>query len=299
MALKKGLVFFLIFIIITGTITGLTGCALSQDNAQFTVRISGPPGAEFTGSCTYEVKDLIGSRTAEAEVQGAFTTEKTTLEYLITATEISGIITNKTPEKPIKIVLLKDGEEVRRVDELGEGEAYLAWYPPLTIDTEAQEAKGYRYEPVEPAGNVLETGYFTAEEKNKIAGLIGKISPETKQQFEEQYQNLITALDDPAYAVRSDPFWKTTEPYEQLFKLYQDDGDKILPLIFQKLEEGEALVNYSLGSLMVDIGLQKHSEVVDKIRYEDLHGRYTEDGLYILPYSATTMRLAKALLAVL
>jgi hypothetical protein len=299
MEIKKVLRLIIVGIVFTGLLAGITGCAIGPDNIQFTVRLSGPPGAEFTGSCTYKVKDLIGSRTLEAEVQGAFTDGKTTIEYTIAGTEISGKITNKTPEKPITIVLLKDGIEVRRVDELGEGEAYLAWYPPITVDTEAQEAKGYRYEPVEPAGNVVETGYFTDEETNKIDGLIEKIAPETKQQFEEQYQALITAINEPAYAVRSDPFWKTTGPYENLLKSYQDEGDKILPFIFQKLEGGQTLADHSVGSLLADIASEKHPDVLAQIQFEDLHGRYTEDGLYILPYSASTVRLAKGLLAVL
>jgi hypothetical protein len=297
--MKKGLRLIIAGIVFTGLLVGSSGCAIGPDNFQFIVRLTGPAGAEFTGSCTYEVKDLIGSRTIEADVQGAFTTETTTIEYTIAGTEISGKITNKTPDKPITIVLLKNGVEVRRVDELGEGDAYLAWYPPITIDTEAQEAKGYRYEPVEPAGNVVETGYFTDDETNKIAGLIEKIAPEIKQQFEEQYQALITAINDPAYAVRSDPFWKTTGPYENLLKLYQDEGDQILPLIFEKLEGGQTLADHSLGSLMVDIASEKHADVLGQIQFEDLHGRYTEDGVYILPYSASTIRLAKGLLAVL
>jgi hypothetical protein len=297
--LKKGLAFLLIFIILAGTLTGLSGCAIGPDNVKFTVRISGPPGAEFTGSCTYEVKDLIGSRTLEAEVQGTLTEETPVLEYEIKGTEISGKITNTTPEKPITIILLKDDIEVIRTDELGEGEAYLAWYPPITVDTATLEAEGYQYTPCEPPGNVMETAYFNIEETNKINGLIGKIAPETKQQFEEQYQSLMAVFDDPQYAVRSDPFWKTTEPYEQLLELYDDEGDVILPLIFQKIDERGAEVSCCLGSLLADIALQKHPDVLEKINYEDQHGRYTEDGLYILPYSATTMRLAKALLAVL
>ncbi len=296
--MKKGLRLIIAGIVLAGLLAGISGCAISQDNSQFIVRLTGPAGAEFTGSCTYQVKDLIGSRTIEAAVQGTFTTETTTIEYTIAGTEISGKITNKT-DKPITIVLLKDGIEVRRVDELGEGDAYLAWYPPIIVDTEAQEAKGYRYEPVEPAGNVVETGYFTDEETNKIAGLIEKTAPETKQQFEEQYQALITAINEPAYAVRSDPFWKTTGPYENLLKSYQDEGDKILPLIFQKLEGGQNLAEHSLGSLLADIASEKHVDVLGQIQFEDRHGRYTEDGLYILPYSASTMRLAKGLLAVL
>jgi hypothetical protein len=297
--MKKVPQFIIISIVLTGILAGISGCALGQDNAQFTVRVSGPPGAEFTGSCNAEVKDLIGSRTVGGEVEGTFTTEKTTIEYLIKGMEISGKITNKTPDKPITIVLLKDGIEVRRIDDLQEGEAYLAWYPPITINTEAQEAKGYWYEPSEPPGNIIETGYFTDEEKNKIAGLVEKTAPETRLQFENQYQDLITAVNDPAFAVRSDPFWKTTEPYQQILGLYEDKGDQILPLIFQKLDGHDALVNNSLGSLMADIALQKHPDVLEKINNEDLHGRYTEDGSYILPYSATIMRLAKGLLAVI
>jgi hypothetical protein len=297
--MKKGLAFLLIFIILAGTLTGLSGCAIGPDNVKFTVCISGPPGAEFTGSCTYKVKDLIGSRTVEAEVQGELTTETPALQYEIMGTEISGKITNTTPEKPITIVLLKDDVEVRRADELGEGEVHLAWYPPIIVDIAILEAEGYRYEPCETAGNLVEIGYFTTEEKNKIDGLIEKIAPETKQQFEERCQDLIAVLNDPQYAVRCDPFWKTTEPYEQLLELYDDEGDLILPLIFQKIDESDAMASCCLGSLLADIALQKHPDVLEKINYENQHGRYTEDGLYILPYSATTMRLAKALLAVL
>jgi hypothetical protein len=295
--MKKVLGVMMTSVILTGLLAGISGCALSQDNAQFTVLVSGPPGAEFTGSYSCEVKDLIGTRTVGGEVAGTFTTGETTFEYLIKGTEISGKITNKTPDKPITIVLLKDGVEVRRIDGLEAGEATLAWYPPMTIDTKAQEAKGYQYEPSETPGNVIETGYFTDEEKSKIAGLVEKISPETKLEFESQYQNLTTAVNDPAYALRSDPFWETTEPFQQILSFYEDKGDQILPLIFQRLEGNDTLVNNSLGSLMADMALQKHPDVLEKINDEDQHGRYTEDGDYILPYSGVTMRLAKALLA--
>jgi hypothetical protein len=295
--LKKGLAIVLILVIIAGTLAGLSGCAVGPDNVKFTVSISGPPGAEYTGSCTYKVKDLIGSRTVEADVQGELTEATPVVEYEIMGTEISGKIINKTPQKPITIVLLKDDVEVRRADELGEGEADLAWYPPIIVDIAKLEAEGYRYETAAYQGNLIEIGYFTQEETNKINGLIEKIAPETKQQFEERYQSLVTVLNDPQYAVRSDPFWETTEPYAQLQELYDNKGDLILPLIFQKIDENGDLMNNALGGLMADIALKKHPDVLEKINYENQHGRYTEDGLYILPYSATTMRLAKGLLA--
>jgi hypothetical protein len=297
--LKKGLAIVLILIITGGTLAGLSGCAIGPDNVKFTVSISGPPGAEFTGSCTYKVKDLIGSRTVEAEVHGELTEAMPVVEYEIMGTEISGKITNTTPQKPITIVLFKDNVEVRRADELGEGEADLAWYPPIIVDMGKLEAEGYRYETAESPGNLIEIGFFTQEENDKINRLIEKSAPETKQQFEERYQNLLVVLNDPQYAIRSDPFWETTDPYKSLFEFYDDKGDLILPLIFQKINEKGDLMNNVLGSLMADIALKKHPGVLEKINYEDQHGRYTEDGLYILPYSATTMRLAKALLAVL
>ncbi len=297
--MKKGLRLVIVGIVFAGLLAGISGCAISQDNARFTFRVTGPPGAEFTGSCTYTVKNLIGSDTKESEVEGTFTSTKTIYEYNIPATEISGKITNKTPDKPITVVLLKDGLEVRRIDELTEGEINLAWYPPITIDTKSMEAQGYKYENVEPPGNILETAYFTDAETNKIAGLIDKIGSAIKQQFEDQYQQLMTALVDPQYAVRSDPFWTKTEPYQQLLDLYRDKGDLILPLIFQHLDSGDALANYAAGSLLADMAVAKHADVLAKLRNEDLHGRYTEDGLYILPYSANTMRLAKELLAIL
>jgi hypothetical protein len=235
----------------------------------------------------------------EAEVQGELTQTTPVLVYEIKGTEISGKITNNTPDKPISIVLLKDDVEVRRTNELGEGEAYLSWYPPIIVDLTKREAEGYNYETTELPGNLIETGYFTTEETEKINGLIEKVAPETKQLFEEEYQDLMVVLNEDQYSVRSDPFWKTTEPYEQLLQLYDDKGDKILPLIFQKIDQNDALMNYALGDLMADIALKKHPDVLEKINYEDKHGRYTEDGLYILPYSATTMRLAKGLLAVI
>jgi hypothetical protein len=295
--MKKGLAFIIVVFVLAGALMGLTGCAIGPDNVTFNVQISGPPGAEFTGNCTYEVKDLIGSRTVEAEVQGEFTNETPVLEYEIRGTEISGTIINETPDKPITIVLFKDNIEVKRTDGLGEGEANLSWYPPITVNIATQEAQGYQYETAGSPSNLIEIGSFTQEETNKINGLIEKIAPETKQQFEERYKNLVAVVEDSRYAVRSDPFWKVTEPYQQLLKLYDDKGDTILPLIFQKIEKSDTLMNYALGDLMADIALKKHQDVLERINYENQHGRYTEGGLYILPDSATTMRLAKALLA--
>jgi hypothetical protein len=297
--MKKGVRLITGFIVFAGLLTGISGCAVGPDNVKFTVRLSGPVGAEFRGSCTYEVKDLIGSRTEEAQIQEVFTEDKTTLEYTIAGTEISGKINNLTPEKPITIVLLKDGEEVRRIDALGEGEAYLAWYPPIIVNTKAQEPRGYRYETEGDTGNIRETAFFTAEETAKITSLVEKIPPDTKRQFEEKVQALMTELDDPVYQVRSDPYWTTTEQYKQLLQFCREQGEKVWPLIFQHLDNEGTLEVFVYGSLLVDVSIDKYPDILARIRLEEQHGRYTEDGLYILPYTASTMRLAKELLAIL
>jgi hypothetical protein len=108
----------------------LMGCA---DNSQFTLQVSGVSGLEFTGHCTHEVKHLDGSVTENTDVAGKINATQPTFQFVMSGTEIACVIHNDTPDKPITIVLFKDGVEVKRVQtDSNESnyDFYIDYYPP-------------------------------------------------------------------------------------------------------------------------------------------------------------------------
>jgi hypothetical protein len=108
----------------------LVGCG---DNSQFTLQISGPSGMEFSGFCTYEMKELTGSVTKSIDFEGQINDTQPFLEYVMSGTETSCFIYNSEPYTPITLVLFKDGQEVNRVrtnsSELNYN-IYIDYYPP-------------------------------------------------------------------------------------------------------------------------------------------------------------------------
>jgi len=120
------------FLVLAGLLVGLAVCPgiRSPVNAVFTVKVIGTEGTEFEGFCTHEVKYVIGSRTEATDLQGEMTADKNTLEFVIPGIEISCVINNKTPGNSITVILLKDGNEVKRV-EGAEYDFYLDYYPPV------------------------------------------------------------------------------------------------------------------------------------------------------------------------
>jgi hypothetical protein len=83
----------------------------SWENKELIVKVTGTEGTEFEGSCTHEVKYLIGSRTEVTNLQGVMTADKNTFEFVILGTEISSRITCKTPGKNITVIYVIDGIE--------------------------------------------------------------------------------------------------------------------------------------------------------------------------------------------
>jgi hypothetical protein len=111
---------------------GMTSCSgdiISPSNSEFAIRVSGPPGVEFTGFCTHEVKYLTGSRTEETDIEGKLTESSPVLDFMVTGTEISCRVATATTGTPVTVVLIKDGEEVARMDDV-EYAAYMDFYPP-------------------------------------------------------------------------------------------------------------------------------------------------------------------------
>ncbi|MGD1119396.1 MAG: hypothetical protein ABR886_07905 [Dehalococcoidales bacterium] len=296
--MNKRTVTFIILCLLVSLLAGVSGCSgsfRSRSNAEFTIRVTGPAGAEFTGAATCEVKYLIGSRTEETDFQGALTAAKTALDFKATGTEISCKITPKNPDSPITVILLKDGTEVRRIENI-ELDSYISWYPPIIVDT-TKATEGVRYEPAEQAGNVNEIVTFTAAEKAKIARLIGKIPTEIRQQFANEYQAWKTTWDDPKYAAMSSPFWTTVDEYKQIVAFCQAQGKQVWPLLFQQLEgEDPAFI---VNDALIDGTRPACEPILEKIRQDNLHEHYTQDSQFILPYAAGPLLLAKALLVLL
>ena len=129
----KNRLLVVVLLVLVGVLIGLAvGPRIrSWENAEFTIKVIGAEGTEFEGFCTHEVKYVIGSRTEETDIQGEMAADKNTFEFAIPGIEISCAITNKTPGKPITIILLRDGAEVKRVEGAGY-DFYLDYYPPLS-----------------------------------------------------------------------------------------------------------------------------------------------------------------------
>lgn len=298
MNMKKPLPLFMSCLIFIALIV-LSGCSgiRSLENSRFTIEVAGPPGAEFEGFCTHEVKYIYGSRTEETSIQGKIMADKKTFEFVIPGGEISCKITNKTPEKPITVILRKDGAEVKRVEGL-EYDWYLSYFPPQIVDTAAKAAQGIRYVPSEHAGTVNEIVEFTEAEKTKIADLIEKLPQEVKQQFDVKYEAWKATWTDPVIMIQSDPrAFARSGPYKQLLQFCREQGAAVWPLIFERLNIDRVFI---AANLLEDLTLDKYSNLLDTIREDSQHERYTGKGDYIAPsQEANVMKYAKELLALL
>jgi hypothetical protein len=280
-------------------LVAFVGCtnAKSSENAEFTIKVSGSEGVEFEGFCTHEVKYNSGSRTEETDIQGKMTAEKNTYEFIIPGIEISCKITNKTPGKPITILLLKDGIEVKRVEGT-ENDFYLSYYPRLTVDTSEKAALGIRYVPSEHVGTVNEIVEFTEAEKAKIADLIETLPPEVRQQYAVEYEAWQDTWDTPEFQLRSNSrAYTQSEQYKQLLIYCQEQDTAVWPLIFEKLNTDRV---YIVAVLIEDLTLDKHSSIMNTVRGESQSERYIETGDYIAPSAeANVMKYVKELLALL
>jgi hypothetical protein len=124
---------FVAAIIVMGLAAGVISCSggiKSPSNMDFTIRISGQPGAEFTGFCTHEVKYLTNSRTEETEINGKITSDKPELEFSVSGIELSCKIEPQTPDLPITITALKDDAEFYHIENTVL-DTYFAWYAPV------------------------------------------------------------------------------------------------------------------------------------------------------------------------
>jgi hypothetical protein len=133
MNLKQLVASFTAVIIVVGLAAGVISCSggiKNPSNMDFTIRISGQPGAEFTGFCTHEVKYLTNSRTEETKISGKITPDKPELEFSVRGIEISCKIEPQTPDLPITITALKDNTEFYHVENTAL-DTYFAWYPPM------------------------------------------------------------------------------------------------------------------------------------------------------------------------
>lgn len=293
--MKKELAFFTVVLVLVSLLAGIPGCTNSRSpqNAQFTIQVSGLPGTEFTGSCTSEVKYTKGSRTEETDIQGTMTADKTTFEFTVPGTEISCKISPKSPDNPVTVVLLKNGTEVKRVENIGY-DSYISWYPPVIIDT-AKAPPGYRYEPNDYDNSLTEIVESTEAETTKISELTKKLPLEVTQQFTSKYEAWQITWDDPKYAMMSSPYWTTVDEYKQLVTFCRAQGKKVWPLLFQELISADR--QFIVESAIIDATRPDCEPILEKIRQENLHEHYTNDGRYIMIYSSATMKLAKELLA--
>lgn len=86
---------------------------------------------EYQGFCTCEVKYLGNSHTEETNIVGKMEQNNGFDVFEFKATEVSCRIDNLTLEQPMKIVLWKDGNEIKHIESEGvQHDFYIDYYPP-------------------------------------------------------------------------------------------------------------------------------------------------------------------------
>jgi hypothetical protein len=136
---------------------------------------------------------------------------------------------------------------------------------------------------------------FSDCEKAKLIKLIDRLTENVRQSFNAKYEAWKATWTDPKLIVHSNPrhFVQSGE-YKRFLEYCRKQDKAIWPLLFQKLGQGDDLVQIPLGILTGadygDVGVEVMEEVA--------RNRYTPEGAYIAPSPrANWMRYLKRLLA--
>ncbi|MBT4512658.1 MAG: hypothetical protein HOC20_10675 [Chloroflexi bacterium] len=118
-------------------------CEASPENSKFMIRVSGPAGMEFLGSVIHEVECSKGSEMQVMDISGTIGDDGGPLEFVASGIYIGCGIRSKTPDKPMTVVLLKDGIEIDRAETTAEDpyEVSVDYYPP-DVQWEENEVDG-------------------------------------------------------------------------------------------------------------------------------------------------------------
>jgi hypothetical protein len=128
--MQRGLIFTTVFVFLLMNFVACSSIK-SPVNSDFKIVVTGPEGMEYRGFCTYEVEYIGNKRTEETDINGKIDQDNGSGIFKMKAIEISCRIDNLTPEKPMEIILLKDGDEIKHIKSEGEQhDFYIDYCPP-------------------------------------------------------------------------------------------------------------------------------------------------------------------------
>ena len=119
---------------------------------------------------------------------------------------------------------------------------------------------------------------FTEYENDKLKKHSAILSKELKNSFAIKYSTWKNTWNDPAVHIHSSPRkYAESEAYKELLKDCITEGKPILPLVIQKLDEGD----YFVRNLLEDLTFGEYEYLMDEVRNERKNNLYDEKGVFI------------------
>ncbi|MCK4662362.1 MAG: T9SS type A sorting domain-containing protein [Bacteroidales bacterium] len=143
---------------------------------------------------------------------------------------------------------------------------------------------------------VMDDVSFTSNELDKLNSKINEISFDTKNEFNNKYEKWKETWIKPEISQYSDPKkYAESDEYKLFIKFCKSKGEKIWPLLIEKLDEGTFFVINPLE----DLTLKENMDLLDEVKNENKLNKNNINGAYIVrsPY-INAMKYAKKLLFV-
>lgn len=182
-----------------------------------------------------------------------------------------------------------------RGNDYGNVSNYYRWSGTYASGAFLQTTGGMTFEESIKRGlTIPEKVELSVDEKAKLSNLIDNIPEEVKQEFNTKYGAWKETWDDPNLSIYSNPrMYTQSRQYEEFLNYSKEQGKAIWPLLFQKYEQGDDLVQEPL----IGLTYTEYGSFLDEIRQESAKERYTAEGAYIAPSeNANMMKYIKKLL---
>jgi hypothetical protein len=139
---------------------------------------------------------------------------------------------------------------------------------------------------------------LTAEESNKIYNLRGQLISSDITEFNIKFEELVKKSQSPAFLSQSNPvFLYETLEFKDLKKYCKNKGQKIWPLLFEKVFDEKSDISNELAAIIVNEITPQSGSLMEQVKEEWRNNCYTDDGAYIAPSPmANTKNYIKKLL---
>lgn len=166
-------------------------------------------------------------------------------------------------------------------------------YPYVTASNQTEMTLS---ESVDRGLTVIEKVELSTDEKVKIENLIKNIPEKVKQEFDTKYIAWKATWNDPDLIIQSNPkMYTQSRQYNAFLTFSKKQGKPIWPLLFQKYDQGDFLVEQTI----IDLTYTNYGSLLDEIRNESTIERFDAQGAYIAPSeNANMMKYIKKLLTI-